>query len=157
MPEFPARTPDEIAALTDGVYRAQRKDMTRLKLNGAWFNFMGPALTDERVASKGGITARLADPAPLEALLRRWAKDHGCYCDVEEDESCLTCQTEAALNTAAHSMPPIEPKTRLCHRCGTRFPMPAVLRTTGRDGSTFCSAECQSGRALNPKGQNNEA
>jgi hypothetical protein len=38
------------------------------------------------------------EAAALRELLRRWATDHGCYCDVEEDESCLTCQTEATLN-----------------------------------------------------------
>lgn len=68
-PKLPALTPAEVAALPDGRFVDGKGE--DVKKYGEHFSYdhLDELVTASEVASNGGITARLVDPAPLEARL----------------------------------------------------------------------------------------
>jgi len=78
-PKLPARTPADTEALPDGIYRCWAECGTLVQiLNGELFLLRpipsptsNAALASVVADVKGGITARLTDPAPLRELLEQ--------------------------------------------------------------------------------------
>jgi len=99
-PKLPALTPDEVAALPPGLYTGEigRIDCHKRVNEPAEFwirdeNDDAVVWTAQQVAECGGITARLVDPAPLEALLQEALHFvEVCAAAGDEEHSSYLCE-----------------------------------------------------------------
>lgn len=69
MSKLPAKTPAEVGALPDGLYKLHGPAWARKE--GTTWHFIGhiSELKTSRIVDGGGITARIGDTAPLEARI----------------------------------------------------------------------------------------